>query len=121
MPTVLPNPDYELDLLQQKQQQVAPDNSSIVDRHVPVDFIQKNWHTVPMNPFDGQRSLSPTVEELPDESFTTPSSPPLRPDSPIIEPIEEEMAGIFGRYGEAQREDNGVHLEAGGSLVLVEP
>jgi hypothetical protein len=105
MPTVLPNPDYELDLLQQKQ--VVPDNLSIVDRH---------------------RSLSPTVEELPDESFTTPSSPPpLRPDSPVIEPVENEpvedddMAGSFGRYGEEQREEEGVHFDAGGSLVLVEP
>ncbi|KAJ5920440.1 hypothetical protein N7516_011298 [Penicillium verrucosum] len=32
-----------------------------------------------------------------------------------------EMAGSFGRFGEAQREDNGVHSEAGGSGALVEP
>ena len=32
-----------------------------------------------------------------------------------------EMAGSFGRFGEAQREDNGVHFEAGGSGALVEP
>jgi hypothetical protein len=52
-----------------------------------------------MNPFD--RSLSPTVEDLPDESFTTPYSPPLRPDSPIIEPVEgDDMAGSLGRFRE---------------------
>jgi hypothetical protein len=63
-----------------------------------------------MNPFDRslsltgeERSLSPTVEDLLDESFITPSSPPLRPDSPIIEPIDDDIAGSLGRFREEQR------------------
>ncbi|KAJ5820808.1 uncharacterized protein N7525_010092 [Penicillium rubens] len=34
---------------------------------------------------------------------------------------DDEMAGSLGRHVEGQREDTGVHFEAGASGVLVEP
>ncbi|KOS47722.1 hypothetical protein ACN38_g1344 [Penicillium nordicum] len=59
-----------------------------------------------------------------DHSFHVPSDYPLpHPDTFELTDDDDdvEMAGSFDRFVEAQREDNGVHFEAGGSGALVEP
>lgn len=59
-----------------------------------------------------------------DHSFHIPSYYPLpNPDTFELTDDDDdaEMAGSLGRFVEAQREDNGVHFEAGGSGALVEP
>ncbi|KAJ5926285.1 hypothetical protein N7516_008058 [Penicillium verrucosum] len=59
-----------------------------------------------------------------DHSFHIPSDYLLpHPDTFELTDDDDdvEMAGSFGRFMEAQREDNGVHFEAGGSGALVEP
>ncbi|KAJ5478258.1 hypothetical protein N7530_003767 [Penicillium desertorum] len=84
----------------------------------------------------------PTIEDGDSANLFTPVSPPLEASDPAILrensslstiedrllnpdsfelPYDDKMAGSLGRHVEAQREDIGVHFEAGVLGVLVEP